>query len=108
MILKLNVYDEDFVNVKKECEANTVKLPFGLVRRLMALFEKENIESTDQILKIVTGSWGTIVHMLNGVFPDIEEEDWDYVDTAELVAVVWTILKDKFGEILSIPVNSKN
>ena len=53
MDIKLKVYDEDMETVKKECAASTVKIPFGLVRKLMNLFKVETLEDTTQIINIV-------------------------------------------------------
>lgn len=106
--ITLNVYDTDMVTVKKTSTANMVKLPFGIIRKLMCLFDLESIEDTSEVLKVVTSSWSSVIALLENVFPDISEEDWDNVDTGELVLVLIAILKAKFSDILKVPTNSKN
>ena len=108
MNITLNVYENDMVTVKKECVANTIKLPFGLIRKLMKLFNVDKLEDTAQILNIVMTSWDDVVAVLERVFPDIEESEWDNVDTSELVQVIFKVLKFSFAEMLKIPTNSKN
>ena len=108
MNITLNVYENDMVTVKKECVANTIKLPFGLIRKLMKLFNVDKLEDTAQILNIVMTSWDDVVAVLERVFPDIEESEWDNVDTTELVQVIFKVLKFSFAEMLKIPTNSKN
>lgn len=106
--IKLRVYEEDMETVKKECTANMVKVPFGLIRKLMKLFNVENMEDTSQILKVVTGSWDEVIKLLDRVFSGVEEEEWDYVDTKDLVKAIYDLIKYAFGELLSIPTDPKN
>ena len=108
MDIKLNVYNEDMETVKKECIAKTIKLPFGFIRKMMKLFNVDDLEDTTQILNIVMGSFDEVTGLLSKVFPDVEEDEWDYVDTKELVQVIFQVLKYSFTEILTIPTNSKN
>lgn len=108
MDIKLTVYNEDMETVKKECAASMVKVPFGLIRKLMRLFKVENLTSTTQILDIVMGSWDEVIKLLDRVFPDIKEDEWDYVDTTELVKVIYALLKFAFAEMVKIPTDPKN
>ena len=108
MDIKLTIYNEDMETVKKECTANMVKVPFGLVRKLMNLFKVETLEDTTQILNIVMDSWDEVTALLDRIFPDVEPEDWDYVDTGELVRVIYALLKCAFAEMVKIPTDPKN
>lgn len=101
--IKLKVYENDMVTVKKECTAKMVKIPFGLIRKLMKLFNAETLEDTTQILDIVSNSWDDVISILERFFPDIEPDDWDTVDTTELVAAVFKLIKFAFAEMLKIP-----
>ena len=106
--IMLKVYDENFETIKKECKAKMVVVPFGLIRKLMTLFDVEKLNDTTQILNVVMSSWDTVVSLLDRVFPDMDETDWDYVDTKELVQVVFKLLKFAFAEMVSIPTDPKN
>ena len=106
--IMLKVYDENFETIKKECKAKMVVVPFGLIRKLMTLFDVEKLDDTTQILNVVMSSWDTVVSLLDRVFPDMDETDWDYVDTKELVQVVFKLLKFAFAEMVSIPTDPKN
>lgn len=108
MEIKLNVYRADMETVKKKCAANTIKLPFGFIRKMMKLFDIDNLEDSTQILNVVTQSFDEAKELLERIFPDITEEEWDYVDTKELVDAIFLIMKSALSEMLSIPTNPKN
>ena len=108
MDIKLTIYNEDMETVKKECTANMVKVPFGLVRKLMNLFKVENLQDTTQILDIIMTSWEDVTKLLGRIFPDVTEEEWDYVDTSELMRVILSLIKYVFAEMVKIPTDPKN
>lgn len=107
--ITLNVYDKkDFSKVTKTVEAKPTRIMFGTVRSLMKILKIESIEDTKDLLTIISDAWDELTAVLNNFFPDMEDEDWDCVDMAELVPVVFTILKISFGKILTIPKDEKN
>ena len=108
MDIKLTIYNEDMETVKKECTANMVKVPFGLVRKLMNLFKVENLQDTTQILDIIMTSWEDVIKLLGRIFPDVTEEEWDYVDTSELMRVILSLVKYVFAEMGKSPTDPKN
>ena len=108
MKIKINVYENDMKTVKKEVRAEVVEIPFGIIRKFMALFDVENLEDTGAILNVVSKSWKEVQLLLDRIFPDMTEDDWDGVNTKELIQVVMTVLKFAFGEILNVPVDPKN
>ena len=103
MEIKLNVYNEGMETVKEVHTAKLVKIPFGLVRKLMRLFNVDSLENTTQILDVVSGSWEQVIEVIGRVFPDIKEEEWDYVDTGELTQALIGVLKYVFKEMKVIP-----
>ena len=108
MEIKINVYENDMKTVKKEVAAEVVEIPFGIIRKFMALFDLENLEDTGAVLNVISRSWKEVQALLDRIFPDMTEDDWDGVSTKELVKVVIEVLKFAFGEILNIPVDEKN
>ena len=108
MDILLNVYNADMKTIKKQCKAETIKIPFGTIRKLMKLFNIDNVENTGEILNIVMSSWDSVIGILDNIFPEMTEDDWDTVDTKELVSVIYQLLKDSFKTILSIPTDPKN
>lgn len=108
MNIKLTIYNEDMETVKKECTANMVKVPFGLIRKLMNLFKVENLQDTTQILDIIMTSWEDVTKLLGRIFSDVTEEEWDYVDTSELMRVILSLVKYVFAEMVKIPTDPKN
>lgn len=74
----------------------------------MKLFNLDNIENTAEILNIVMASWEDVIAILDRVFPDITEEDWDTVDTKELIQAIYDVLKFAFKNMMNIPIDPKN
>lgn len=107
MELKLNVYDEED-NVIKTVKSEAMELRFGSIRSLMKLLNIDDINDTAQLLSAVYGAWEQLTKILNGCFPDMEDEDWDNVKISELIPVVINILKFSFSQMLTIPTDSKN
>lgn len=108
MKIKINVYDDNMTTVKKEVAAEVITIPFGVVRRFMNLFQIKSLDDTATILHVVAESWEQITKLLDRIFPDMTEEDWDGVNMQELLTVIATVLKYAFSEMLNIPVDEKN
>ena len=106
--LKLKVYENDMKTVKKECTAQTVEVPFGAVRRLMRLFDIDSKNNDEDILKTVISAWDSVVSILDNVFPEMTEEDWDFVSTKELAAVVYKLIQAALADLMQIPKDPKN
>jgi hypothetical protein len=106
--LKLKVYENDMKTVKKECTAQTVEVPFGAVRRLMRLFDIDSKNNNADILKTVISAWDSVVSILDNVFPEMTEEDWDFVSTKELAAVVYKLIQAALVDLMQIPKDPKN
>ena len=105
--LTLNIYD-DKDNVIKTVNAKKTDLEFGIVRRMMELFQVDNLEDNIQIFKMLYEAWEPITHLLNRIFPDVGPEDFDHVKIKELVPVVMEILMYSVAEILESIGDSKN
>jgi hypothetical protein len=105
--LILNVYDDND-NIVKTSEAKLIDLRFGTIRSLMELLKVDDINDTAELLKTVYGAWSQIIGILNRVFPDMTEEDWENIKLSELLPILVVILKSSFVQILSIPSDSKN
>lgn len=99
----LIVYEDDFKTIKKEVIAEPGKIPFGIVRKIMKVLKSENVNNTAELMRIVTDMWDDVIKVLTNVFPDMKEEDWDNVDTQELVAVLWQMTKHYFKSMLNLP-----
>lgn len=106
-IIKLNVYDENDI-VIKSVQAHFVDIRFGTIKKLLAILEVDNIEDSAELLKVLYSSWKSVTNILDKVFPDMTEEDWDGVKLTELLPAVYSILKGSFTHILSIPTDPKN
>lgn len=107
MLIKINVYDDND-NIVKTCEAQTVKLRFGVIRKIMELLKIDDITDTPELVKTIYGAWDQLTAVLQKCFPDMTEEDWDGVDVSELVPVIVAILREAVKNINMIPTDSKN
>lgn len=105
--LVLHVYDKEG-NLTKTCEAQAPRLKFGAIRSLMQILKIDDVEDTGELLATIYGAWEQVTAVLSQCFPEMEEEDWEYVELKELIPVVVTILRSTFAEILSIPNDPKN
>lgn len=108
MEIKINVYENDMKTVKKEVKAELVEIPFGIIRKFMSLFNIQSLDDTATILNVVANSWKEVQTLLDRIFPDMSEDDWDGVSTKELLKVVMEVLKFAFTDILNLPVDEKN
>ena len=103
----INVYDEKG-NIVKTSTAVPVHFKFGTIRSLMELLNIDSIEDTTGLLKTIYSAWNELIMILNQSFPDLEYEDWDNIPLDELIPTVVGIVKYAFGEMMKIPVDSKN
>lgn len=106
--MKITVYENNMKDVKKVLEAEDAKIPFGLARRTVGLFNEEKLNDTGYVMETVTKSWDDLAQLLGRIFPDATEEDWDTVDLTELVQVVKDFLLLKLKKLIGIPVDEKN
>lgn len=106
--MKITIYENNMKDVKKVLEAEDAKIPFGLARRVVGLFNEEKLNDTGYVMETVTKSWDDLVQLLGRIFPDATEEDWDTVDLAEMVQVVKDFLLLKLKKLIGIPVDEKN
>jgi hypothetical protein len=106
--IKLKVYENDMKTVKKEYTAQTVEIPFGVVRRLMRLFDIDNSTDNNDILKTVIKAWDSVIGILNNVFPEMTEDEWDNVSTKELAAAVYKLIQAALADLMAIPKDPKN
>lgn len=106
MILK--VYDEDFKNVKKEVEGEVEIIPFGIVRKLLALIDSASDEDdTEGAVRKLAGTSDMFMKTLKLTFPKIKEEEWDYVNLEDIIDVSIEIVTSLMGKFNIIP-KSKN
>lgn len=102
-MIELKIYDKDDVTVKKTVKAEPVKVMFGVIRDLAALFKVDEMNDISQIYKVVTVAWEDVTALLDKCFPDIEDEDWRHVTLQDVVMAVFGILKDSLFILKDIP-----
>lgn len=106
MELKINVYDEDD-NIVKTCTAEVIDIKFGQVSAILELIDLEEIDDSYKLLKTVRKAWDQLKRILSRIFPDMTENDWEFVSMKELLPVIVITLKNSAIEMLRIP-KSKN
>lgn len=100
---QLNVYDKDGKNIVKTLEGSEINLGFGTVRKLMKLLKIDNTTNSLELLATINGAWEELISILDRVFVDATEEDWDNVQLNELIPVLVQIVKYSLTKALSIP-----
>ena len=106
--IKLPVYENDMKTIRAEHTAQMIAISFGTIRRLMRLFDIENEADTANIIKIISSAWSGVIGILGNVFPDMTEDEWDFVDTKDIVRVIYAILQNALAEMSKIPRDPKN
>lgn len=101
--ITLKIYDKSGKNLVKMYEAEPYELPFGVVRKLMAIVKIEDIDNQGELLKTVAQAWDEILTVLYTVFPECTEEEWDTVKAKEVLNVVIQIAKAAITDIFVIP-----
>ena len=100
--MKLNVYDKEG-NIEKTVVAENLDIEFGHIRSIMKLLDVDNINDTWGLLKTVCDAWDKLTEVLSQCFPDMDDEDWEYVKIKELIPELLGIIRESFAEILTIP-----
>lgn len=101
--ITLKIYDKSGKNVVKMYEAEAYELPFGTVRKLMALVKIEDMTDQGELLKTVAGAWDEILNVLYTVFPECTEEEWDTIKAKDVLAVIIQIAKSAISDIFIVP-----
>lgn len=94
--------------VIKEVTAMAPAIYFGTIDKLMELLDITEDTGSMEILKKVSTAWKEIVEILSDAFPEMNEEDWEYVRLNDLVPVILQVIRYTFSEIMTIPSDSKN
>ena len=100
---KLNVYDADGKNVIKTLCGSEFDLSFGTIRKLMKLLKIDDATSSFDLLVIINDAWDELINILDKVFVDATEDDWNNVQVKELIPILVQIMKYSLTKALSIP-----
>ena len=105
-LITLTIYEDEDLTVVRETKMGIIrKIPFGVVRRLSSLLSLDYAsEDPLAILPALLHSWNDICHILDRVFEGMTEDDWDRVDTSEVLKVILVIAKEALKSIKKIPV----
>lgn len=106
MELTINIYDEDD-NIVKTCTAELIDIKFGQIAAIMELIDLDEIEDSYKLLKTIRKAWNQLKKILSRIFPDMEEDDWEFVSMKELLPIFIITLKNSAIEMMKIP-KSKN
>ena len=87
MDLKLTIYtDETFTEVKRVAEANELVIPYRVSIYILQSLDKVNLNSEDDIFKLITNSIDKLDKVIKATFR-VTESELECVNGAELVAV---------------------
>lgn len=101
--ITINVYESDMKTVKKTLNASEFDLSFGTIRKLMKLLKIENAADSFELLKIIDEAWEEITEILDTVFIEATENDWNHVKVKELLPALVVIAKYSLTTALKIP-----
>lgn len=103
---KLNIYDKSD-KIIKTVKAKEFDLRMGTVRRITEIISFDKMENTTDITKKLFSAWNELTHILDTLFPDMSDKDWDGVKIYELLSVIVDIGKYAVKKALTIPVDSE-
>lgn len=101
--ITINVYESDMKTVKKTLIAREYDLSFGTIRKLMKLLKIENAADSFELLQIIDNAWEEITEILDTVFDEATEDDWNFVKLKELLPALVAITKYSLSAALKIP-----
>lgn len=107
--ISIDVYEDDGVAVKKTVTGETVEVMFGTVRNLMKVLKiaDGSKENTAALLAAIVNSWDDVTQILDAVFPEMDESDWNHVKISDVLGVIVQITKYSMQEIIGA-VTTKN
>ena len=100
MKLQITVYtDESLKDIKREVEADRLKIPYRVAMEAAKSLEDLNIEDRNDILAIVTGNLESVDKIMKATF-GITDTELECIDASEMAAVVkeiysWAVDKMK-------------
>jgi hypothetical protein len=107
MELVLNIYgkERDKETGKREIvktyKTDEYDLMFGTVEDILTIFDVENMNDTNEILKMITKVMNQVKPLLKDVFYGLTDEELKYIKVKELIPVVVGILqiaKEQFSD----------
>lgn len=110
MSLKLTVYTDDtLTEVKKEVEADRLKIPYRVTGYLMQSMENLRLDDKEGIFNFITGNTEQLDKIIKATF-GITDNDLACIDTAELISVGMELYQWGVEKIKSLKHgnNSKN
>lgn len=107
MELKLNIYANDGKTIEKTYISRDYNISFGIIRKFMKLMNIDKLENKTEVLSLIMGAWEQFEAVLNGFFPDVQEEEWDRVSIEEIVDLVMDIAMGIVSKIAKIPAQKK-
>lgn len=93
--------------VVKEVIAYTPQIYLGTIMNLMELLEIGDDINGLELMKKVSTAWREVKEILSDIFPEMEEEDWEYIRLNDLIPIILQVVRYTFAEIMTIPSNSK-
>lgn len=108
--ITLTIYEDEDLTVVRETKIGILrKIPFGVVRRLSSLLALDYAaDDPMEILPVILRSWNDVCHILDRVFQGMTDDDWDRVDTSDVLRAILIIAKEAMKSIKKIPVKDSD
>lgn len=103
---KLNIYDDND-KIIKTVKAKEFDLKMGTVRKISEIISLDKLDGTKDVVEKLCTAQKELTAILNILFPDMTDSDWDGVKVNELLSIVIDIGKYAVQKALTIPVNSQ-
>lgn len=108
--ITLTIYEDEDLTVVRETKIGILrKIPFGVVRRLSSLLALDYAaDDPTAIISVILRSWTDVCHILDRVFSGMTEDDWNRVDTSDVLRAILAIAKEAMLSIKKIPVKDSD
>ena len=105
--LTLNIYN-DAGELIRVAEGDIPHIKFGVIRSLMEILNISDTTTSIELLEKVYGAWDKLTDLLDMIFPDVTQDEWDNVDVSELISLLFIIFKCCIVKMNTIPTDPKN
>ena len=87
----------------KTVKAKKAELTMGVVRKLTNLINFEKEKTTAEMNKLMFDVWQPLTELLNVLFPDVTDEEWDGVRLQDMIKLIMEVTQTAVSEALQIP-----
>lgn len=91
MELKLNIYAENKIDIRKTHVAKSYDLMLGTVEDIMAIIDVDKMDNNVELTKMIIKGYQQLKPFLFDIFAELTEDDLKYVKVKELIPLFMDI-----------------